>query len=370
MAICITRLLDQQYLLEEPNSWSSEGHWYELNQRPHGEVSILVMAARGLRSSSNIILAIVVLLAVSTVHRGEARTAHVASHVVHEPLLAARQAGAPSLAAADLLAPTTTELTEEYDDDDDGGTAVAAGVNARPGSVGGAAEDANEDADESPVEEEEASSTTTTASSTHEPSAAPTRPSLSNAYPPVRVSTPKVETAPLAPTSPSTTRSTTTTTTTTSTTTTTTRRPTTTPTTTTTTRRATTVAAVVSSAVAPARPRRPPTTYSVPTESRSDDSACPRREDIHPCQCIELPSKIPGDVETVATCKNIRNHQVLSDALKGFQHHRINFFVLDSCKLPPFPNGLFHNVDVEWMEVLNSTVQFQKNFFTCSKDCL
>uniref|UniRef100_A0A224YQH6 Uncharacterized protein n=1 Tax=Rhipicephalus zambeziensis TaxID=60191 RepID=A0A224YQH6_9ACAR len=338
------------------------------------------MAARGLRSSSNFRLAVLLLLAVSTAHRVEARSAHVvshvASHVVHEPLLAARQAAAPSSAVADSLAPTTTELTEEFDDDDDGGAAIAGAANASPGGVGGAANDADEEEEASPVEEEEedeeASSTTTAASSTRESSAAPTRPSLSNAYPPVRVSTPKVETEPPVHTSPSTTRSTTTTTTTTSTTTTTTRRPTTTPptTTTTTTRRATTAAALVPPAAAPVRPRRPMTTYSVPTQSRSDNSACPRREDIHPCQCIELPSKIPGDVETVATCKNIRNHQVLSDALKGFQHHRINFFVLDSCKLPPFPNGLFHNVDVEWMEVLNSTVQFQKNFFTCSKDCL
>ncbi|KAL3240205.1 hypothetical protein MRX96_047952 [Rhipicephalus microplus] len=304
------------------------------------------MAARGLRSSSNIILAIVVLLAVSTVHRGEARTAHVASHVVHEPLLAARQAGEPSLAAADLLAPTTTELTEEYDDDDDGGTAVAAGVNAHPGGVGGAAEDAKEDADESPVEEEEASSTTTTASSTHEPSAAPTRPSLSNAYPPVRVSTPKVETAPLAPTSPSTTRShdhyydhylnhd--------------------------------------NNDKASHDYTDDNNDYKAHDHSSSSGTSCRGTGPTKAASdnCIELPSKIPGDVETVATCKNIRNHQVLSDALKGFQHHRINFFVLDSCKLPPFPNGLFHNVDVEWMEVLNSTVQFQKNFFTCSKDCL
>ncbi|KAH7939373.1 uncharacterized protein LOC119402201 [Rhipicephalus sanguineus] len=324
------------------------------------------MAPRGLRRSSfsfPLAAAVVLFLALSTAHRVEARSAHVvshvASHVVHEPLVAARQAGAPTSAAADSLAPTTTELTEEFDDDDDGGAAVAVGANASEGGAGGAADDADEEGEASPTEEG--------AASTDEPTAAPTRPSLSNAYPPVRASTPKVETELPVLTSPSTTSSTTTTTTTT----TTTRRPTTTtPTTTTTTRRATTAAAVAPPAAAPARPRRPPTTYSAPTQSRSDDSACPRREDIHPCQCIELPSKIPGDVETVATCKNIRNHQVLSDALKGFQHYRINFFVLDSCKLPPFPNGLFHNVDVEWMEVLNSTVQFQKNFFTCSKDCL
>lgn len=326
------------------------------------------MASCGLRSTIDFrwaAAAMVVLLAMSTAFRVEARSAHVTSHVVREPLVAVQQAGAPSLVVADSLSPTTTELTaEEYDDDE--GVVVAGGV-----------ADANHDQGEaaSSTEDGSSSSSPTTTDSAEEPSPAPTRPSLSNAYPPVRVSTPKSEPEPPVATSPSTTRSTTTTTATTSTTTTTTttRRPTATtpPTTTTTTRRATTVAAVVPhAAAAPARPRRPPTTYSAPTESRSDDSACPRREDIHPCQCIELPSKIPGDVETVATCKNIRNQQVLSDALKGFQRYRINFFVLDSCKLPPFPNGLFHNVDIEWMEILNSTVQFEKNFFSCSKDCL
>lgn len=305
------------------------------------------MASREFRGRFDLRLAaiLVVLLVASVASRVAARSARVTSHVVREPLVAARQTVADS--------PTTTELTEEYDDDD--GDVVAGGA----GEV-------DDDGDEVPSSTEDGISSSTTAESPGT-SAAPTRPSLSNAHPPVRVSTPRAETEPPAPTSPSTTSTTTTRTTTT---TTTTRRPTTTtPTTTTTTGRATTAAAPLPPAV-PARPRLPPTTYSAPTQSRSDDSACPRREDIHPCQCIELPSKIPGDVETVATCKNIRNHQVLSDALKGFQHYRINFFVLDSCKLPPFPNGLFHNVDVEWMEVLNSTVQFQKNFFACSKDCL
>jgi hypothetical protein len=69
----------------------------------------------------------------------------------------------------------------------------------------------------------------------------------------------------------------------------------------------------------------------------------------------------PDLIETVVFCKNIRNVQVLSDAIKGFQGmdyyliinsieskinfflnsiqgHRINYFVLDGCKLPPFPN--------------------------------
>ncbi|KAK8772219.1 hypothetical protein V5799_024537 [Amblyomma americanum] len=179
-----------------------------------------------------------------------------------------------------------------------------------------------------------------TLSSTSYETVAPTiRPTLSNASPPNHVTRPKTVTVPPVPI--------------------------TTTTMTTTTRRPPTLAPAPA-----ARPKGSPLTTFLAEGPQSDDLACPRREDIHPCQCIEIPSRIPGDVETVATCKNIRNHQVLSDALKGFQHYRINFFVLDSCKLPPFPNGLFHNVNVEWMEVLNSTVQFQRNFFTCSKDCL
>lgn len=73
----------------------------------------------------------------------------------------------------------------------------------------------------------------------------------------------------------------------------------------------------------------------------------------------------PDLMETVAFCKNIINTEVLTEALKGFQGnnlghcvdadddniilpsvcsivsrpgHRINYFVLDGCKLPPFPN--------------------------------
>ncbi|XP_064490160.1 uncharacterized protein LOC135401589 [Ornithodoros turicata] len=121
-------------------------------------------------------------------------------------------------------------------------------------------------------------------------------------------------------------------------------------------------------------PSSPPETESraeVPAVLSDKDPrwACPRREDIHPCTCVEVPGKAADEIETVALCRNIRNQKVLSDSMKGFQHHRIDYFVLDSCKLPPFPNGLMHNVDVKWIEVLNTTVQFHNDFLTCSKGC-
>ncbi|GBN54954.1 hypothetical protein AVEN_19997-1 [Araneus ventricosus] len=100
---------------------------------------------------------------------------------------------------------------------------------------------------------------------------------------------------------------------------------------------------------------------------------CPRREDIHPCECLEIPKSDSASgeagVETVAFCKTIRNTQVLQNAMKGMQGHIIDFMVLDSCKLPPFPNGLFFNVGIKWMEILNSTVQLKQNFFECASNC-
>ncbi|GIY53635.1 uncharacterized protein CDAR_58561 [Caerostris darwini] len=100
---------------------------------------------------------------------------------------------------------------------------------------------------------------------------------------------------------------------------------------------------------------------------------CPRKEDIHPCECLEIPkpdsSSGESGIETVAFCKTIRNTQVLQNAMKGMQGHTIDFMVLDSCKLPPFPNGLFFNVGIKWMEILNSTVQLKQNFFECASNC-
>lgn len=99
---------------------------------------------------------------------------------------------------------------------------------------------------------------------------------------------------------------------------------------------------------------------------------CPRREDIHPCECLEIPKiseVLKDEIETVVFCKTIRNSQVLQNAMKGMQGHIVDFMVLDSCKLPPFPNGLFFNIGIKWMEILNSTVQFKTNFFQCANNC-
>lgn len=107
-----------------------------------------------------------------------------------------------------------------------------------------------------------------------------------------------------------------------------------------------------------------------PTTQLKD--GCPRREDIHPCECLEIPKSGDGStplVETVVFCKTIRNAQVLQNAMKGMQGHIIDFMVLDSCKLPPFPNGLFFNIGIKWMEILNSTVQLKTNFFQCASNC-
>lgn len=67
-------------------------------------------------------------------------------------------------------------------------------------------------------------------------------------------------------------------------------------------------------------------------------------------------------VEVVAFCRNIQNPQVLRDAIKGFRGHQINYFVIDSCKVPAFPNDLFVGIDVRWLEMSNTTVQFHNNF--------
>ena len=99
------------------------------------------------------------------------------------------------------------------------------------------------------------------------------------------------------------------------------------------------------------------------SSSSSSSSSVPTIE-------VSQPEMIHPDlIETVAFCKNIRNVQVLTDAIKGFQGHRVNYFVLDGCKLPPFPNNLFQGVGIQWMEILNSTIQFHEPFFNCAKDC-
>ncbi|XP_076334937.1 uncharacterized protein LOC143238530 [Tachypleus tridentatus] len=102
---------------------------------------------------------------------------------------------------------------------------------------------------------------------------------------------------------------------------------------------------------------------------------CPLKPHIHPCMCLEVPrsqsdARNESDIEIVAFCKTIRNVEVLQSAMKGFQHHEVDYFVMDGCKLPPFPNGLFHNIKINWIEILNSTIQFQDSFLSCAKDCI
>ncbi|RWS22206.1 hypothetical protein B4U80_02533 [Leptotrombidium deliense] len=138
---------------------------------------------------------------------------------------------------------------------------------------------------------------------------------------------------------------------------------------------------------------------------------CPPPEDIHPCKCIEFEkgmenefleseeviNKIgyntteiqisfeeeigseeqlfesqphPDTIETLVFCRHIRHRQVLHDALKGFRGHRVNHFVLDSCTLPPFPNNLLNNINILWMEIVNSTVVLQHAFLNCAEQCL
>ncbi|KAH7642157.1 hypothetical protein DERF_003197 [Dermatophagoides farinae] len=128
---------------------------------------------------------------------------------------------------------------------------------------------------------------------------------------------------------------------------------------------------------------------------------CPKQHFIHPCDCLELDKRAemyddgsgdsgadditvngtptfemieedpihPDLIETVVLCKNIRNAQVLTEAIRGFQGHRVNFMVLDGCKLPPFPNNLFKGIHIVWMEILNSTMQFHDNFFQNTRHC-
>ncbi|KAH9418416.1 hypothetical protein DERP_011278 [Dermatophagoides pteronyssinus] len=130
---------------------------------------------------------------------------------------------------------------------------------------------------------------------------------------------------------------------------------------------------------------------------------CPKQHFIHPCDCLELDKRAemyddgsggggdgddditvngtptfemieedpihPDLIETVVLCKNIRNAQVLTEAIRGFQGHRVNYMVLDGCKLPPFPNNLFKGIHIVWMEILNSTMQFHDNFFQNLRHC-
>ncbi|RWS05783.1 hypothetical protein B4U79_09360 [Dinothrombium tinctorium] len=132
---------------------------------------------------------------------------------------------------------------------------------------------------------------------------------------------------------------------------------------------------------------------------------CPRAADIHPCTCYEIVKGMetefveeetvsqngsnvteveivfkeeisrakqphPDTIETVVFCRNIDNLQVLTEALKGFNGHRVDHFVLDGCKLPPFPTKLFKKINILWMEIVNTNIVLKQSFLNCATDCL
>ena len=121
---------------------------------------------------------------------------------------------------------------------------------------------------------------------------------------------------------------------------------------------------------------------------------CPRSSDIYPCDCLELEKGSgnefensdslndtlsddyyseevhPDIIETVVFCKHIYHKTILMNALKSFKGYRINYLVLDSCELPPFPTNIFSQINVQWMEIVNSTIQFRETFFECGGSCL
>uniref|UniRef100_T1JTN7 Uncharacterized protein n=1 Tax=Tetranychus urticae TaxID=32264 RepID=T1JTN7_TETUR len=78
----------------------------------------------------------------------------------------------------------------------------------------------------------------------------------------------------------------------------------------------------------------------------------------------------PDIIETVVFCKHIYSREQLMESMKAFKGHRINYLVIDSCSIPPFPTNIFNQINILWMEVLNSTVQFRETFFECGAACL
>lgn len=118
---------------------------------------------------------------------------------------------------------------------------------------------------------------------------------------------------------------------------------------------------------------------------------CPAADKIYPCDCLELQKGLesefydnesialedevpiephPDIIETVVFCKNIHDKKALVTSVQAFKGHRINYLVIDSCSLPSFPNSLFKEINILWMEILNSTVQFREQFFECASNCL
>lgn len=100
--------------------------------------------------------------------------------------------------------------------------------------------------------------------------------------------------------------------------------------------------------------------YSLPVASGGQHRAARARRLTRYLDSLEAAGE--SQAEVVAFCRNIQNPQVLRDAIKGFRGHQVSYFVIDSCKVPPFPNDLFSGIDVRWLEMSNSTVQFHNNF--------
>lgn len=119
---------------------------------------------------------------------------------------------------------------------------------------------------------------------------------------------------------------------------------------------------------------------------------CPGMDKIKPCDCLEIQKGLSSDdyvnesfnesiddipieshpdiIETVVFCKHIYDVKSLIQSISSFKGHRINYLVIDSCNLPSFPNNLFKEINVLWMEILNSTIQFREQFFDCASNCL
>ncbi|GBN54952.1 hypothetical protein AVEN_19995-1 [Araneus ventricosus] len=101
--------------------------------------------------------------------------------------------------------------------------------------------------------------------------------------------------------------------------------------------------------------------------------SCPRREDIHPCECQELlkTESTLGEFgkETFVSCRSIQNSEVMEEAINYMKGHMIDFMIVDNCKLPLFHNGLFFKVGVKRIEILNSTVELRNNLFECASKC-
>ncbi|XP_003743218.1 proteoglycan 4 [Galendromus occidentalis] len=96
---------------------------------------------------------------------------------------------------------------------------------------------------------------------------------------------------------------------------------------------------------------------------------CPSKEDIHPCTCVTHEDDYDDQIETVATCRGIKHSATLIEALRGFRGHHLTYLIIDNSDLPPFPNNILHRIQVDWMEVLNTPVQFKREYLQCSIKC-